>query len=101
MMAKLYSGTHVGLKLPDICLKGEENTENTSPRKLVPTGDRIGPAAWQARMLRLLHTGGLITYELKYNVNYYNLGLHLPRYTLEIENDTNRNEKHYSEVMRV
>ena len=27
-----------GLKLPDICLTGEEKT---SPRKLVPTGDRI------------------------------------------------------------
>ena len=29
-----------GLKLPDICLTGEENPEKTSPRKLVPTGDR-------------------------------------------------------------
>ena len=29
-----------GLKLPDICLRGEENPEKTSPRKLVPTGDR-------------------------------------------------------------
>ena len=29
-----------GLKLPDICLTGEENLEKTSPRKLVPTGDR-------------------------------------------------------------
>ena len=29
-----------GLKLPDICLAGEENPEKTSPRKLVPTGDR-------------------------------------------------------------
>ena len=29
-----------GLKLPDICLTGEENSEKTSPRKLVPTGDR-------------------------------------------------------------
>ena len=28
------------LKLPDICLTGEENPEKTSPRKLVPTGDR-------------------------------------------------------------
>ena len=30
----------VGLKLPDICLTGKENPEKTSPRKLVPTGDR-------------------------------------------------------------
>ena len=29
-----------GLKLPDICLTGEENPEKTSPRKFVPTGDR-------------------------------------------------------------
>ena len=29
-----------GLKLPDICLTGEENPEKTSPRKRVPTGDR-------------------------------------------------------------
>ena len=28
------------LKLPDICLAGEENPEKTSSRKLVPTGDR-------------------------------------------------------------
>ena len=29
-----------GLKLPDICLTGEKNSEKTSPRKLVPTEDR-------------------------------------------------------------
>ena len=29
-----------GLKLPDICLTGEEKPEKTSPRKLAPTGDR-------------------------------------------------------------
>ena len=29
-----------GLKLPDICLKGEENPEKTSPRKLARTRDR-------------------------------------------------------------
>ena len=34
-------GDLVGLKLPDIYLTGEEKTsEKTSPRKLVPTGDR-------------------------------------------------------------
>ena len=30
----------VGLKLPDIRLTGEEKSRKTSPRKLVPTGDR-------------------------------------------------------------
>ena len=34
-----------GLKLPDICLTGEENPEKTSPRKLVPTGIEPGPTA--------------------------------------------------------
>ena len=29
-----------GLKLPDICLTGDENPEKPSPKKLVPTGDR-------------------------------------------------------------
>ena len=29
-----------GLKLPDICLTGEENPEKISPRKLVSTGDQ-------------------------------------------------------------
>ena len=39
MMAKWYSGKHGGLKLPNICLTGEENPERTSPRKYAPTGD--------------------------------------------------------------
>ena len=29
-----------GLKLPYICRRGEENPRETSPRKLVPTGNR-------------------------------------------------------------
>ena len=36
-------GKLVGLKLPNICLTGEENPEKTSPRKLVPTGNRTRP----------------------------------------------------------
>ena len=39
MMAKWYSGT-LGPKACDIYLTGEENPEKTSPRKIVPTGDR-------------------------------------------------------------
>ena len=35
-----YSGNHGGLKIPDICLIGEEKPRKTSPRKLFPTGDR-------------------------------------------------------------
>ena len=37
---QMIFGDLVGLKLPDMCLTGEENPEKTSPRKLVPTGDR-------------------------------------------------------------
>ena len=33
-------GDLVGLKRPDICLKGEEKPEKISPRELVPTVDR-------------------------------------------------------------
>ena len=39
-----------GLKLPDNCLTGEEKPEKTSPRKLVPTGDRT-----QARCMSGTH----------------------------------------------
>ena len=38
-------GDLVGLKFPDICLTGEEKSDKTSPRKLVPTGDQTRPAA--------------------------------------------------------
>ena len=37
---QMIFGDRGGLKLPDICLTGEEKPRKTSPRKLVPTGDR-------------------------------------------------------------
>ena len=37
---QMIFGNLVGLKLPDIRLTGEEKPRKTSPRKLVPTGDR-------------------------------------------------------------
>ena len=37
---QMMFGDLVGLKLPDIRLTGEETPEKTSPRKLVPTGNR-------------------------------------------------------------
>ena len=40
-----------GLKLPDICLTGEENPEKTSTRKLVRTEDRTRLRSMTARML--------------------------------------------------
>ena len=38
--AQMIFGDLGGLKLPDICLTGEEKPRKTSLRKLVPTGDR-------------------------------------------------------------
>ena len=43
-------GDLVGLKLPDIGLTGEENPEKTSPRIIVPAGDRT-----QARFVTGAH----------------------------------------------
>ena len=40
-----------GLKLPEICLTGEEKSRETSPRKLVPIGDRT-----RARCVTGAHT---------------------------------------------
>ena len=50
MMAKMIFGDLGGIKLPDICLTGEENPEKTSPRKLVPAGDRT-----RARCVTIAH----------------------------------------------
>ena len=52
MMDKWYSGNHWGLKLPDICLTGEEKPrKKPHPGNLSRPGLEPGPAAWQARML--------------------------------------------------
>ena len=44
-------GDFVDLRLPDICLTGEGKERKTSPRKLVPNGDRTRarclPCAWR------------------------------------------------------
>ena len=42
---QMIFGDLEGLKLSDICLRGEEDPEKTSPRNLVPTGDRTRAAA--------------------------------------------------------
>ena len=49
MMMDDYDGQMIfgdleGLKLPDICLKGEEKPQKTSLRKLVPIRDRTHAA---------------------------------------------------------
>ena len=53
-------GDLVGLKLPDIRLTGEEKTpKKTSPRKLVPTGNRTrARCVTSAHFYRLDHSGG-------------------------------------------
>ena len=38
--AKMILGDLAGLKLADICITGEKKLRKTSPRKLLPTGDR-------------------------------------------------------------
>ena len=44
-------GDLAGLKLPDICLTGEEKPRKNLTEETVPTGIELGPAAWQARLL--------------------------------------------------
>ena len=51
MMAKWYSGNHGGLKLPDICLTGEEKPQKNFTQETSRPGIKPGPAAWQAHML--------------------------------------------------
>ena len=59
MTAKWYSGDLVSLKLPDICLTGEEKPpEKTSPRNLVWTEDRIRAHRKRRACYRLLYSGG-------------------------------------------
>ena len=54
MMAKWYLGNHGGLKLPDICLRGEEKPrKKPHPGNLSLPGIEPGPAAWQVHMLPL------------------------------------------------
>ena len=57
-----------GLKLPDICLTGEENPRKTSPRKLVPTGDTT-----RARWVTSAHTTACSTAvdDCKYAKQYF------------------------------
>ena len=61
-----------GLTLPDICLTGEEEPEKTSPRKLVPTGDRI-----RARCMTGAHATAcpLAAYVLTHYCNKYIQGV--------------------------
>ena len=48
-----------GLKLPDMCLTGEEKPEKTSPRKHVPTGgSNPGPLRDRRAFYHLTHSGG-------------------------------------------
>ena len=48
---QMIFGDLVGIKLPDICLKGEENPRKNLTQETCPDWIEPGPAAWQARML--------------------------------------------------
>ena len=55
-----------GPKLPDICLTGEEKSQKTSLRKLVPTGDRT-----RARCVTGAHaTSWLTAVDLNFEISY-------------------------------
>ena len=59
MMAKCYSGNHVGLKIPDICLKGEEIPRKNFTQETCPDrGSNPGPLRDRRACYRLLHSGG-------------------------------------------
>ena len=70
---QMIFGDLVGLKFPDICLRGEEKPpKKTSPRKLVRPGIEPGPAAWQARMLPLAPQRRTVTHYWHHIVFYHN-----------------------------
>ena len=60
MMAKLYSGNHGGLKLPDIPLTDEENPRTNLTQETCPDrGSNPGPLRDRRASYCLLHSGGL------------------------------------------
>ena len=60
MMAKWYSENHGSLKLPDICLTGEENPRKNLSQETCPDrGSQPGPLRDRRACYRLLHSGEL------------------------------------------
>ena len=65
MMAKWYSGTLGGLKLPDICLIGEEKPRKNLTQETCPDrGSNMGPLRDKRACYHLLHSGGLLYFSL-------------------------------------
>ena len=61
IMAKWYSGNHGGLKLPDICLAGEEKPRKKLIQETCPNrGLNPGPLRDRRACYRLPHSSGLI-----------------------------------------
>ena len=58
MMAKLFSGNHVGLKLPEICLTGEKKPKNLTKETCPDRGSNLDPLRNRRACYRLLHSGG-------------------------------------------
>ena len=59
VMDKWFSGNHVGLKFPDICLTGEEKPQKNLSQQTYPDrGSNPGPLRNTRACYRLLHSGG-------------------------------------------
>ena len=78
MMAKLYPETHVGLKLPDICLTGEEkHRKNLTQETCSDRVSNLGLLRDRRACYRLLHSGGqeeiiIEITEINYNEQFLN-----------------------------
>ena len=69
---QMIFGDLVGLNLPDIRLTGEEKPRKTSPRKLVPTGDRTrARCVTSAHATTLFHSGGRNLMLITWNATHY------------------------------
>ena len=71
---QIIFGDLAGLKLPDICLTGEDNPKKNPPRKLVPTRDRT-----RARCVTGAHAIACLTklVVVRCCVTHYFLGVNL------------------------
>ena len=65
-------GDLLGLKLPDICLTGEEKPRKNLTQETCPDrGSNPGPLRVRRACYRLLHSGGREIYILNYYYYYY------------------------------
>ena len=69
---QMIFGDHGGLKLPDICLTGEEKPQKNLTQETCPDrGSNLGPLRDRHACSRLAHSGGRSAYQMKSDpVNY-------------------------------